>query len=155
RDFGGRIASKGVAGIVYGPLTSEVRYAVTNEEEWNGLAALQRHAPVCLSCPHGAVRTACVVGDTVVWEDDPPPEMARLEPALRRFAGAAGLDFVQLALAPAPDEDAVVDIQTRPRFEFFGNAARRRVVAAIVRILTGAASRNGHDVALIASSGPA
>ena len=153
-DFGGRVASKGMAGIIYGPLTSEQRYAVTTEEEWKGLAALQQHAPVCLSCPHGAVQTACVVGETVVWEDGPPPEAARLEPALRRFAVSAGLDFVQLALAPAPDEDAVVDIETRPRFELFGEAARRRVVAEIVRILTGVASRNGDKSVLIESTRP-
>ncbi len=52
RAFGRRLALEGVAGAVYGPLTSDLRYLVTDNEDWSGLADMQRCAPVCLTPIH-------------------------------------------------------------------------------------------------------
>ncbi len=71
RAFGRRLDREGVDGTVYGPLTSDARYLVSGDADWNGLAVLQRSAPVSLTYPHGEARLACVVGDQVVWEGDP------------------------------------------------------------------------------------
>jgi hypothetical protein len=136
RAFGRRLAAEGVTGAVYGPLTSEVRYLVTNEEDWNGLAALQRVTPVCLAVPHGKVQLVCVVGEHVVWEGEPCPETILLEPALRRFAAVAGLAFVELALAPTSEGMCVVAVEPHPRFEHFGDASRQQIVEKIVCLLT-------------------
>ena len=54
RDFGHRLAALGVAGAVYTPLTGETGYLLATDAAWQGLAALQARAPVCLSEPHGA-----------------------------------------------------------------------------------------------------
>lgn len=136
RAFGQRLTMGGVTGAVYGPLTSSVRYLVTGDEDWNGLAAMQRYAPVCLAGPHGAAQLVCVVGEQVVWEGDPSPEMTQLAPALRRFATAAGLAFVELAFAPTAEGVCVIAVEPHPHFERFGDAARRQIVEGIVDLLT-------------------
>lgn len=143
RAFGQRLAGEGVAGTVYGPLTSEARYLVTGDEDWSGLAAMQGYAPVCLTRPHGATQSVCVVGERVIWEGEPSSEVALLEPALRRFARTAGLAFVELALAPTSDGISTIAVEPYPRFERFGDAARRRIVEGIVRLLTAEKDRDG------------
>jgi hypothetical protein len=136
REFGRRLQALGVDGVVYGPLTGDGRYLVTDEEEWRGLTELQRVAPVCLSSPHGEAQRACVVGEHVVWDGRPPAGRARLESGLRTFAEAAGLAFVVLALAPGPTGSCVVGVDTQPRLEDFGSAAREEIVERVVELLT-------------------
>ena len=136
RAFGRRIAREGVAGAVYGPLTSDVRYLVTGDEDWSGLAAMQRCAPVCLTYPHGAAQFVCVVGEQVIWEGEPSPETTLLEPALRCFATAAGLAFVELAFAPTPKGICVIAVEPHLDFVHFGDAARQQIVEGIVQLLT-------------------
>jgi hypothetical protein len=133
RSFARRIGSDGV---VYGPLTSDIRYLVTSEDDWRSLIALQRVTPVHLSAPHREPRTACVVGSDVVWDVEPPRELSRLEPALRRFAAAAGLSVVELAIAEASGRLSVVAVQSHPRFDGFSEAARATIVDGIVDLLT-------------------
>lgn len=150
RAFGRRLVLEGVAGAVYGPLTSDMRYLVVGDDDWSGLAALQRRAPVSLAAPYGAAQFACVVGDRVVWEGRPSREMAFLEPALRRFAAAAGLAFVELALAPSSGGIGVIAVEPQPHFERFGDAARQEIVEAIAYLLTAEAGpsceRAGHTL---------
>ena len=143
RAFGQRLAREGVPGTVYGPLTSEARYLVSGDEEWSGLAAMQGFAPVCLTPPHGETRSVCVVGERVIWEGEPSSEVAMLEPALRRFARTAGLDFVELALAPTSNGVCTVAVEPYPRFERFGETARQQIVEGIVWLLTAEAGREG------------
>ncbi len=147
RAFGQRLAREGVAGTVYGPLTSDARYLVSSEEDWSGLAAMQSRAPICLNYPHGAAQSVCVVGERVVWEGEPSSEAALLEPALRRFALAAGLAFVELALAPASNGIRVIAVEPYPRFERFGDAARRQIVDGIVHTLTAEAGHSRDEPA--------
>jgi hypothetical protein len=145
RAFGRRPGGEGVSGAVYGPLTSDVRYLVVAEEDWDGLAAMQRYTPVSLSQPHGAAQSVCVVGERVVWEGEPSAEAATLEPALRRFAPAAGLAFVALALASTVDGFFVIDVEPHPRFERFGDAAQGQIVEGLVHLLTGEVAGNHQD----------
>lgn len=139
RAFGRRLDEEGVKDAVYGPLTSDTRYLIGGDRDWSGLAALQQSAPVCLTYPHGAARLVCVVGEQVVWEGDPSPEMAILEPALRRFAVAAGLAFVELAFAPTRQGICVIQVEPHANFGHFGEAARKRIVEGIVDLLTAGA----------------
>jgi hypothetical protein len=139
RAFGRYLARQGVAGAVYWPLTSDARYLVSGDKDWRGLAALQHSVPVCLTYPHGAARLVCVVGEQVVWEGKPTSEMTVLEPALRRFAVAAGLALVELALAPTRQGICVIEVEPHANFERFGEAARERIVEGIVHLLTAAA----------------
>jgi hypothetical protein len=134
--FGGRLTRAGIAGAVYGPLTSDVRYLVAGDDDWRGLATMQRFAPVCLTPPHGAVQSVCVVGEQVVWEGEPSPEIILLEPALRRFATAAGLAFLELAIASASEGFCVVDVEPYPHFERFGEAAQLVIVERLADLLT-------------------
>ena len=136
RLFGRRLALEGVPGVVYGPLTSEVRYLVSGEEDWSGVTAMQSYTPVGLAYPHGAAQSVCVAGEQVVWEGEPSPEAVQLEPALRSFATAAGLAFVELALAPTSQGLCVIAVEPHPHFERFGEAARQQIVEGIVDLLT-------------------
>jgi hypothetical protein len=142
RGFGQRLAQEGVAGTVYGPLTSDARYLVTGDEDWSGLAAMQGYAPVCLTYPHGATQLVCVVGERVIWEGKPSSEVAVLESALHRFARTADLDFVELALAPTSNGICTIAVEPYPHFERFGDAARQQIVEGIVQLLTAEAGRS-------------
>ena len=136
RDFRRHLARNGVAGAVYGPLTSNVRYLLGGDEEWDGLVAMQKRAPVCLAAPHGAAQFVCVAGGMVVWEGAPSPKAAVLEPALLRFAAAAGLAFVEIALAPAAEDICAIAIEPYPNLGHFEDAARQRIVEGIADLLT-------------------
>lgn len=136
RAFGRRLDREGVNGAVYGPLTSDARYLVSGDADWTGLAALQQSAPITLTYPHGETRLACVVGEQVVWEGEPTSDMAVLEPALLRFAAAAGLAFVELVLAPTAQGICIIEVEPHANFEHFGGAAQERIVEAIVHLLT-------------------
>jgi hypothetical protein len=134
--FRRRLAMGGVAGAVYTPLTEAAGYLLADDAAWERLATLQARAPVCLTEPHGAAALACIVGNAVIWDRALPPEAPALEPALLRFAAAAHLAFVEIALAPVRRGLAVVLVNTLPRIEHFALAARDRIIDAIVALLT-------------------
>jgi hypothetical protein len=144
RAFGRRLAADGVDGVVYGPLTSEARYLVTSDEDWKGLVALQRVTPVSLSAPHGEPQIVCVVGESVVYDREPSAEISRLEPALRRFAAAAGMAVVELALAPTSSGLRVIAVETYPRLQRFRDVAQGAIVDGIVQLLTEDAGLRDH-----------
>jgi hypothetical protein len=135
RAFRRRLAMGGVAGAVYAPLTEAAAYLLADDDAWERLAALQVRAPVCLAEPHGATTLACIVGKAVIWDRAPPPEAVALEPALSRFAAAAHLTFVEIALAPVRRGLAVVLVDTLPRLEHFAPPARARIIDALVALL--------------------
>jgi hypothetical protein len=133
RVFGRHLAE---GGVVYGPLSREVRYLITDNKDWNGLAAMQRCTPVCLTYPHEAAQFVCVVGQETVWEGEPPREAAQLEPALHSFADAAGLAFVQLALARTSRGICVIRVEPHPYLENFSDRAQQQIVDELVNLLT-------------------
>lgn len=135
RAFRRRLARDGVAGAVYVPLTGAAGYLLGDDEAWERLAALQMRAPVCLTEPHGHVTLACVVGGEVIWDGPLPPEAADLELALSRFAAAARLTFVEIALARVRCGLAVVLVEPQPRLEHFTESARDQILDAIVALL--------------------
>lgn len=137
RALRARLVDAGVAGVVYEPLTSPTRYMVTSAEEWIRLEMMQGVAPACLPYPYGNVQTLCVAGRQVVWQGHPSLEAVRLEPALCRFAAAAGLDFVELSLAVVPDGLCVIAVEPFPCAEHFDEPTRRRIVEGLARVLTG------------------
>jgi len=135
RSFARRHASTTASGLIVGPLTSDVRYLVSREDEWNGLSSLQRRTPVPLTEPHGAARFACVVGDAVVWEPPVDRTTEEHDAALRRFASAAGLGLVEVVLAPVTNGMAVIAVETRPNLLHFGQTAAAivdRIVALLI-----------------------
>jgi hypothetical protein len=147
RAFAELPGEEDLAAVVYGPITSDARYLVNGDRDWNGVAAMQRYSPICLAHPHGAAQLVCVVGEQVVWEGQPPPDMIPFEPALRRFAAASGLAFVELAFARASDgRIGVVAVEPHPNFERFGDLARERIVEEIVRLMTETPHTLAHPV---------
>jgi len=134
RAFRRRLATDGVAGAVYAPLTEAAGYLLADNDTWDRLAALQARAPVCLTEPHGAATLACIVGDAVIWDRAVPPEAVALEPALLRFAAAAHLAFVEIALAPVRRGLAVVLVDPLPRLEHFASPAHARILDALVAL---------------------
>lgn len=130
----------GTQGAVYTPLTSAAGYLVLKDEEWAGLAGMQRHTPVWLARPHGEPELACVVGERVLWNEAPTAGARALEPSLRCFASAAGLAWVTLALAPTAQGLRTVAVEPWPTLELFGEPVRERIVAALVELLAPAAA---------------
>src|SRR5262249_51759893 len=119
RAFRRRLATGGVAGAVYAPLTEAAGYPLATPDDWERLAARQMRAPVRLTEPHGAVTLACTVGNAVIWDRALSPEAVALEPALLHFAEAARLSFIEIALAPVRRGLAVVLVDALPRLEDF------------------------------------
>ncbi len=135
-EFRRRVETVGADGAVYAPLTNASSYLLADDDAWKRLASLQTHIPVCLTEAHGPAALACVVGDEVIWNGVPPPDVPAIESALRRFAAAAALTFVEIAIAPVRGEPAVVLVEPRPRLERYSEPARTRIVAALVAALT-------------------
>jgi hypothetical protein len=131
-----RLEVDGVGGAVYAPLTNASPYLLADTDAWGRLALVQTRTPVCLTEPHGASTLACVVGDDVIWNGAPPPETRILETALRRFAAATALAFVEVAIAPVRRGPAVVLVEPRPRLERFDEPARARILDSLVAVLT-------------------
>jgi hypothetical protein len=140
RAFGRRLAEDGVHGVVFTSLASDAAWLV-GETDWPGLAALQALAPVCVSEPHRAPLLACVVGNGIVWDGSPPPQVAALAPALRAFAHSAGLDFVEVAVAAVRRGPAVVRVEPRVDFEHFSAPTRERILDALVDVLVAKPAR--------------
>lgn len=134
--FRRRLETKGASGAVFTPLTNGSSYLLADDDAWRRLAFVQAHVPVCLTQAHGPAALACVVGDDVIWNDVSPPGAPAIETALRRFATAAALTFVEIAIAPVNGEPVVVLVEPRPRLERYGERARARIVAALVAALT-------------------
>ncbi len=135
RSFGQNLASKGIPGAVYGPLTNQTRYIVAGEHEWSGLAAMQRYMPIGLAAPYAQPQSVCVVGERVVWDGEPSGVLKRQEAALCEFAASAGLAFVELAFAPTSEGVCVVSVDPHPHIERFGADARRMIAEGIVHLL--------------------
>ena len=145
--FRRRLETGGANGAVYAPLTNASSYLLADDDDWGRLASLQAHVPVCLTEAHGPAALACVVGDDVVWNGTPPLGAPAIEAALRRFAAAVGLSFVEIAIAPVRGEPAVVLVEPRPRLERYSEAARARIVAALVAALTRNVAADARKVA--------
>ncbi len=144
RSFGQDHPIEGGNCVVYGLLNSDMRYLVASDKDWNGLDAMQMFSPVCLTHPHGPPQFVCVVGGQVVWEK-PSTGMNLFEPALRDFAAAAGLDFLELAFAPVYDDIYVIAVHPDPRFDHFNDAARQQIAELIVQVLAGEMVNSNKD----------
>jgi hypothetical protein len=135
RVFGHASAETSMTGAVYRPLTGDTSYLVVNERDWTGLAAMQRRSPVYLTVPHATPQSVCVIGRRVVWNGVPPRQAAALEPAIFRFATAAGLGFVEVVLAKAAKRLCVVAVEHHPCFERFNESTKRAVVSGLIEFL--------------------
>lgn len=139
-NFVQRLEAEGVGGAVCTTLTADGTWLVTPSHA-TGLGALQKLAPVCLVEPHGPTRSACVVGDRIVWDGTPSSEYAALEPHFLRLAEIAGLAFLEVAAAPVRRGPAVVLVDPLVRLEHFRTPARERILDALLSLLTGEALR--------------
>jgi len=135
RAFRARLAATGVDGAVYAPLTGGTGYLLATDAAWDGLAEVQNRAPVRLSEPHGPAHAACIVGGEVFWDDDAPAECRVLAARLRRFAAAAKLDFVEVAIAPVRAGFGVVMVEPMPVLEHFAAPTRDRILDALTALL--------------------
>ena len=145
--FRRRLAVDRVAGAIYVPLTGAAGYLLGDEEAWERLAVLQKQTPVCISEPHGPVTLACVVGDDVIWDGPPPSEAPDLRLALARFAAAARLAFVEIALAPVRRGTAVVLVEPQPQLEHFTEGARSRILDALAALFVPVSSPDASRIA--------
>ncbi|HTN49249.1 MAG TPA: hypothetical protein VMK32_07455 [Burkholderiaceae bacterium] len=136
RDFGRELEDAGSGGAVCTPLTGDAAWLVT-DAEWSGLSTLQAFSPVCLVEPHGPAQAVCVVGRQIVWDGAPPPGASSLAPRLLRFADAADLASVEIAVAPVRSRLAIVLVEPLIRLDDFRPPAREQILDALVELLAG------------------
>ena len=84
--------------------------------------------PLRLTELHEGAWRGCVAGPRVVW-DDGTASGREFNSRLRAFSAAAGLAFVEFIIA-ADETPRVVDVDIRPRFELFGEAAQWAIAEA-------------------------
>jgi hypothetical protein len=118
------------------PLTGDSAWLVT-DDDLSGVAALQELGPVCLAEPHGPVRSACVIGDRIVWDSAPPSDVVDLAPRLLRLADAAGLVSLEIAIAPVRRGQAVVRVEPLVLLEHFQAPQRDGILDGLVELLSG------------------
>lgn len=136
RSFAGMRSSVWAEAAVLGPLTSESRYLVASDSEWQGLRVLQQRTPVPLSHPHGAPQFAAVVGERIIWGPAAGPALADLEPALIAFAADADLALVEVIFASVSERLSVIAVEPRPDLQHFGEAGRALIIESIADLLT-------------------
>lgn len=132
--------SRRLNGALCTPLTSDASWIIT-ERDWPGLARLQEFAPICLTEAHGATWPACVIGDQVIWDGDPPAAVVALAPQLLRFADLCRLSWFEAVIASVRRGLGVTMIATFVQFDHFQDAARERILDALANILTGGSSQ--------------
>lgn len=120
---------------VYGPLTSDTRFLLKKNEEWNGLSSLQKLIPVCLTPPHEEAIFVCIVGEKIIWGNKISSKFKKLEPALLNFSILLGLKFLELALAETENGIRVISVEPYPFYEHFNNSIRQKIVREIVQLL--------------------
>ncbi|MBU3077700.1 hypothetical protein [Sphingomonas quercus] len=108
--------------------------------DWDGVAALQAHAPVCLAEPHGPVTVLCIVGERIVWGGQASVAERALSGRLMHFAHLAELAFVEIALGRLPEGPAVIHVDPLPWLEHFDATNQDEIIEALVDLLTGRAS---------------
>ena len=134
RDAEGR----GVPGAVFLSLAQQDSWLVSGEE-WKGVMALGRHAPVCLAEAHGPVGLLCVVGQSIVWDREPISGESALSGRLLQFARSQGLEFVEIGLARVQAGIAVVHVDLLPRLERFSAGAQGLILDGLMELLLGRA----------------
>lgn len=136
--FRAKLEAAGVPGAICRSLARHEDWLV-GLDDWTGVAALQRYAPVCLAEPHATVTLLCIVGNTVIWGAEPLPAASALSEKLVQFARCANLGFVEIAVAEVRTGLAVVHVDPVPMLEHFSSAASIRIVDALTDLLAGQA----------------
>lgn len=134
RRFARALEADGVPGAVCTSLTQEAAWLV-GPGDWAGLTAVQMRTPICLTEPHGEVRTACIVGGAVIWNGAPSRDEASLTRGLRRLADETRLDFLEVAAARCRHGPAVVLVDPRPRLEHFTADTQATILDALADLL--------------------
>ena len=134
RGFARELEVGEVGGAVCTPLTGDAAWLITGSN-WSGLAELQKLAPTCLTEPHGPTQCVCVVGDRIIWDGIAPPGAGALEPRFMRLAQSAGLDLLEIAVAPVRRGLAVVLIEQLVQLDHFQELAREAILDALVDLL--------------------
>jgi hypothetical protein len=138
RQFAHSVSSNGV---VLTPLTGEGNYLVVTEEDWRGVAAIQKLAPVCLSEPHERTHSAVIVGDRVIWNSGNKIEMTDIDAALLRLASEARLEFLEVAVAMVRGRPAITKVDALPELAHFSASSGALIIDALVADLTRRAVR--------------
>jgi hypothetical protein len=119
---------------VYNALGVNASMLIETEQEWSALARIMERTHACVTRPHGAATFACVAGDDVVWSAR-LPAAPRLEPALRAFARATGLAWVEVAFAETASRLEVIAVEPFPVPRHFTEPQAKRIVASLCGLL--------------------
>jgi hypothetical protein len=130
-----RFASNVSGQIRYTPLSSAKSYPIETANDWVGLSKMAELCPVNLMQVVPPIYTACVVGDTVYWNQAVPPVLTDLEGSLVRLAIVARLSFMEIQLLVAKDTPRVCSIEAFPSLAKFDSGTRELIADALLRML--------------------
>lgn len=137
-SFRAQLDASDVPGAIFHSLSQGVAWLVS-PAEWSGVNALQDRGPVCLAEPHGAVNLLCIVRQQILWARPPSVAEQALSDRLVRFAEAAGLDFVEIALGEVRAGPAVVHVDPLPVLAHFDEEVQGGILDALADLLTASA----------------
>ena len=103
---------------------------LAQEADAQRLTDTARMMPLRLTELHEGAWRGCVAGPRVVWDDGTASGARLFDSRLRAFSAAAGLAFVEFIIT-TDETPRVVDVNIRPRFELFGEAAQWAIAEAL------------------------
>lgn len=132
-------------GAVLAPVSSQARFELRTDSEWESVLRVANYAPVALQQAHGRPHLACVIGDAVIWNsinNTTLSKLHQLEPALLQFAKSAGLNFVEVAIAERSIISSgeicyqVVDVDINVDIRRYTSTQQNQLIHALTNLLT-------------------
>lgn len=126
----------------YAPLTSVLRYPISDAAQWQELERVMTQFPVCLMAPLvGQIAYLAYAGGATIWRE--PVELAKrqrteLTEGLRRLAHLAQLELFQVELLINDGAAQCLSFNAYPQFALFSQAEQSQLGRHIAALLLGA-----------------
>lgn len=125
----------------YMPLTSPLRYQITDDSQWQELEKVMTQLPVCLvePTPESAVRATYVNGE-MIWAESSELDDAQRRPlieGMRRLARLTSLELFQIELLVKRGEARCVSFNGFVQYGFHNEAEQERISCHTAELLIG------------------
>lgn len=125
----------------YAPLTSVLRYPISDEAQWQELERVMAQFPICLIAPLvGHTARVSYAGGATVWNESielDKTRRAELSEGLRRLAHLTRLELLQVELLINDGAARCINFNGYPQFAWHSAAEQEQLSRHIAALLTG------------------